>query len=106
MESEVDIPEEYPPKRVLLKSMTVDTMAKLTQKDWVKEQMGDVDIHKIVQLLKSNHLSTYKAQEIDSWAIRVLLRYRKDLILKNGLLYRKTNLKNHPELVVQFALPK
>ena len=27
-------------------------------------------------------------------------------ILKNGLLYRKTNLKNHPELVVQFVLPK
>ena len=63
MESEVDIPEEYPPKRVLLKSMTVDTMPKLTQKDWVKEQTGDVDIHKIVQLLKSNQLSTYKAQE-------------------------------------------
>ena len=34
------------------------------------------------------------------------MKYRKDLILKNGLLYRKTNLKNHPELVVQFALPK
>ena len=34
------------------------------------------------------------------------MKYRKDLILKNGLLYRKTNLKNHPEFVVQFALPK
>ena len=43
---------------------------------------------------------------MDSSAICVLLKYRKDLILKNGLLYRKTNLKNHPELVVQFALPK
>ena len=81
-------------------------MPKLTQKDWVKEQMEDVDIHKILQLLQSNQLSTYKAQEIDSSAVKVLLRYRKDLILKNGLLYRKTNLKNHPELVVQFALPK
>ena len=43
---------------------------------------------------------------MDSSAIQVLLKYRKDLILKNGLLYRKTNLKNCPELVVQFALPK
>ena len=43
---------------------------------------------------------------MDSSAIQVLLKYRKDFILKNGLLYRKTNLKNHPELVVQFALPK
>ena len=65
-----------------------------------------MDIHKIVQLLKSNQLGMYKAQEIDSLSTRVLLRYGKDFILKNGLLYRKTNLKNHPELVVQFVLPK
>ena len=106
IEPGVDVPEEYLPKRLLLKSMTMDTTLKLTQKDWIKEQMEDVDISKIVQLLKSNQLSTYKAQEMDSSAIRVLLKYRKDLILKNGLLYRRTKLKNHPELVVQFALPK
>ena len=41
--------------------MTMDTMLKLTQKDWIKEQMEDVDIDKVVQLLKSNKLSTYKA---------------------------------------------
>ena len=63
------VPEEYLPERVLLKSMTVDTTLKLTQKDWIKEQMEDVDINKIVQLLKSNQLSTYKAQEMDSLAI-------------------------------------
>ena len=106
MKPEVNIPKEYFTERVLFKNMTVDTMPKLTPKDWVKEQMEDMDIHKIVQLLKSNQLSTYKAQEVDSLATRVLLRYRKDFILKNGLLYWKTNLKNHPELVVQFVLPK
>ena len=61
IEPGVDIPEEYLPERALLKSMTVDTMLKLTQKDWINEQMEDVDIKKIVQLLKSNQLSTYKA---------------------------------------------
>ena len=86
--------------------MTVNTTPKLTQRDWIKEQMDDVDINKIVQLLKSNKLSTYKAQEMDSSAIQVLLRCKKDLILKNGLLYWRTTLKNHPELVVQFVLPK
>ena len=69
MEYEINFPEEHFPERVLLKSMTVDTMLKLTQKDWVKEQMDDVDINKVVQLLKSNKLSTYKAQEIDSLAV-------------------------------------
>ena len=69
IEPGVDVSEEYLPKRLLLKSMTVDTTLKLTQKDWIKEQMEDVDISKIVQLLKSNQLSTYKAQEMDSSAI-------------------------------------
>ena len=69
MESEINFPEEHFLERVLLKSMTVDTIIKLTQKDWVKEQMDDVDINKVVQLLKSNKLSTYKAQEIDSLAV-------------------------------------
>ena len=46
----VDVSEEHLPERTLLKSMTMDTMPKLTQKDWVKEQMEDMDIHKIVQL--------------------------------------------------------
>ena len=41
----------------------MDTTLKLTQKDWVKEQMEDVDIDKVVQLLKSNKLSTYKLLE-------------------------------------------
>ena len=68
--------------------------------------MDDVDINKVVQLLKSNKLSTYKAREMDSSAIRVLLECKKDLILKNGLLYWRTNFKNHPELVIQFVLPR
>ena len=60
IEPGVNVPEEYLPERALLKSMTVDTTLKLTQKDWIKEQMEDVDMNKIVQLLKSNQLSTYK----------------------------------------------
>ena len=46
--------------------MTVDTTLKLTQKDWVKELMDDMDVGKVTQLLKSNKLSTYMAQEMDS----------------------------------------
>ena len=68
--------------------------------------MDDVDVNKIVQLLKSNKLSTYLVQEMDSSAMQILLRYKKDLFLKNGLLYWKAILKNHPEPVAQFVLPK
>ena len=73
--------------------MTVDTTLKLTQKDWVKEQMDDVDVNKIVQLLKSNKLSTYMAQEMDLSAIQILLRCKKDLILKKWTIVSEDNLK-------------
>ena len=53
LESEISFPEECLAVNLLLKSITVDTTLKLTQKDWVKEQMGNVDVNKIVQLLKS-----------------------------------------------------
>ena len=37
LESEISFSEEHFPEKLLLKSMTVDTTLKLTQKDWVKE---------------------------------------------------------------------
>ena len=106
LKSDISFLGEYFPEKVLLKNMIVDTTLKLTRKDWVKEQMDYVDLNKIVQLLKSNQLNTYMTQEMDSSAIQILLRCKKVLILRNGLLYWRTNLKNHPEPVVQFVLPK
>ena len=106
LESEISFPEEHLPVNLLLKSITIDTTLKLTQKDWVKEQMDDVDLNKIVQLLKFNKLRTYMAQEMDSSSMQIFLRYKKDLFLKNKMLYWKAILKNHPEPVAQFVLPK
>ena len=37
--------------------------------------------------------------------MQVLLKYRKDLVLKYGLLYRRANLKGHDQAVNQFVLP-
>ena len=66
--------------------------------------MHDVDVSKVTQLLKSNKLSIYMAEEMDSSSIRVLLKYRKNLFLNNELLYLKVTLKNHPDPVAQFVL--
>ena len=63
LKSDISFPEEYFPEKVLLKNMIVDTTLKLTPKDQVKEQMDDVDLNKIVQLLKSNQLNTYMTQD-------------------------------------------
>ena len=79
LESETSFPSEYLPVNLLLKNMTVDTTLKLTRKDWVTEQMDDVDVNKVIQLLKSNKLSTYMAQEMDSSSMQILLKYKKNL---------------------------
>ena len=63
LESEISFPEEHLPVNLLLKSMTMDTTLKLTQKDWVKAQMDDVDVNKIAQLLESNKLNTYGSRD-------------------------------------------
>ena len=54
LESETSLPSEYLPVNLLLKSMTVDTTLKLTQKDWVKEQRDDVDVNKVTQLFPTS----------------------------------------------------
>ena len=51
-------------------------------------------------------MKNYVAKETDSSGTQVLLKYRKDLFLKNGLLYQKVVLKNHSGPVFQFVLPR
>ena len=75
--------------------MLVNSTPKLTQHEWVKEQCEDVDISATIQLLKAGKFGKYIVKETDSPGMQVLLKYRKDLFLKNGLLYWKVMLKNH-----------
>ena len=106
LETEMGIPEKYSPLNVIQKEMLVNSTPKLTQHEWVKEQCEDVDISTTIQLLKTGKLGKYIAKEMDSSGMQVLLKYRKDLFLKNGLLYQKVMLKNHSEPISQFVLPK
>ena len=106
LETKVGITGEYSQLNVIQRSMVVDSMPKVTHDDWVKEQREDSDVGLLVQLLKSDKLERYVAREMDSSGIRVLLKYRKDLFLKNGLLYQKVMLKNHSEPISQFVLPR
>ena len=46
--------------------MVVDSIPKLTRRDWIREQTDDIDIGKIVQLLKDNRLNKYETQKMDS----------------------------------------
>ena len=100
------IPEKYSPLNLIQKEMLVNSTPKLTQHGWVEEQHEDVDNGATIQLLKASKLVKYVAKETDSSGMQVLLKYRKDLFLKNRLLYQKVILKNHSEQISQFVLPK
>ena len=106
LDSETSLPNEYLAVELLLQSIIVDSTLKLTQNDWIKEQMDDMDVGNVTQLLKTNKPNKYVAQEMDSSGMQVLLKYRKNLFLNNGLLHWKVTLRNHLEPVAQFVLPK
>ena len=80
----VDIPEVYPELETVQKSLIVDSSPKLTNNDWIWEQSEDPKISIIIQLLKSAKLKSYVAKELDSSELCVLLKYHKDLLLRNG----------------------
>ena len=102
----VDIQEVYPQLEVVQKSLIVDSSPKLTNNDWIREQSEDPNSSLIIQLLKSEELKSYVAKEMDSSELHVLLKYRKDLLLRNGLLYQKVLLKNHPRTYFTVCVTK
>ena len=73
--------------------------------NWMKEQEMDEDIGPIVILVPQGKHLQYTCKEGDSSGMRVILKYKQDLLVKNGLLYRKVKLKNHDTAVNQFVLP-
>ena len=70
------------------------------------EQEADSDIGPIITLINNKTLLQYYVKEKDFSGMRVLLKYQKDLMMKQGLLYRKILLKGHGQPIVQFALSK
>ena len=70
------------------------------------EQQANSDIGAIITLINNKTLLQYVAKEGDSSGMRVLLNYQKDLMMKEGLLYRKIMLKRHVKPIAQFVLPE
>ena len=93
-----------PPQSVTAQSIQLDLKPQLTSQEWKNEQRSDPDLGKIIQLLTNKKLLSYKAEGTDTQNMRIYLKYKKDLVLKNGLLYQKTKLKSHDMVVFQFIL--
>ena len=91
---------------MITKSLVVNSTMKLSKQDWKMEQEADSDIGSIITLIKNKALLQYIAKEGDPSGMRVLLKYQNDLMMKEGLLYRKVLLKGHDQPIAQFVLPK
>ena len=87
-------------------NVQIDSTPKLKQVNWIKEQSNDEDIGPVVELVQQGRHLQYTCKEGDSSGMRVLLKYKQDLFIRNGLLYQKVNMKNHDSIINQFVLPK
>ena len=100
---EPDVLEE---KLMLQVHQLVDGLAgKMAKHQWKHEQESDSEIALVLNLVKQNKHLQYQIQKTDEAGSKILLRFRDNLCLVDGLLYRKWVYKE--EMVyLQFVLPK
>ena len=82
-----------------------DYAPKMTPGEWRKEQEKDVALKKVINLLETNTLFEFRSGRNDTPDLQNYLKIRKSLVLVQGLLHRKVQLKHHPMEVHQFVLP-
>ena len=70
-------------KTVKIGNVDLTGVPKLNTNDWVKEQSGDMDIGPVVELVKSNWHLQYTCKEGDTSRMRIWLKYKQNLFLKN-----------------------
>ena len=87
------------------KNAQLDSTLRLKEEDWIKEQNDDEDIGPVIELVQQGKHLQYTCKEGDPSGMRVLLKYKQDLFVRNGLLYQKVKLKNHDLVISQFVLP-
>ena len=80
------------------------TPSKMTNKEWVEEQMSDSVIGEVQKHLLDGTLHKRKCKTEDSEALKKLLKHRNQLVLRNHLVYRKVS-NNSGNSTMQFVLP-
>ena len=90
---------------IISKVAHIDLGPKITNEDWQKKQASDPHVGRVLELMKQDKPMSYKSARNDPSGLRVYLKFRKDLVLKNKLLYQKVKLKSHDTSVFQFVLP-
>ena len=98
-------PDMLEEKLTLQLHQIVDKLAgQMTKTQWKEEQLKDPEIGPVLRLVLENKHLQYKIDKADEAGLKVLLRFRDNLRLLNGLLYRKWIYKEEITYL-QFVLP-
>ena len=76
--------------------------------DWKQEQKEDPVLYQVAKHLRVPH-ETFKAalhEVLDKKATAAYVKAKEQLLIKNGLLYRKTQQGQADEIVFQFVVPQ
>ena len=94
----------YEDPKIFMKQLVSKLAGKMTKGQWKIEQQEDPEIGLVLQLVLTNKHLQYKFQKDDSPGSKIILRYRDNLKLVDGLLYRKWVHKDEITYL-QFLLP-
>ena len=90
--------------KIYMKQLGSKLAGKMTKRQWKMEQQQDPINGPVLQLVVANKHLQYKLQKDDNPGTRIILRFKDNLKLVDGLLYRKWVYKNEITYL-QFVLP-
>ena len=86
--------------------MKVDQNPPITNQEWREWQNQDMTITETKNILQSKKLSQRKGDNNNSEELRTMLRHKQQLILRNGLQYKKIQFRSCDQPSLQFVLPQ
>ena len=106
LNADTTIPQPFKWDTIHCHNINLAGAPKISKGDWIREQDADEDIGPVVKLVRQGKHLQYTCKERDPSRMRVLLKYKQDLFIRNNLLYHKVKLKNQDSVINQSILPK
>ena len=91
-------------QKIYMKQLVSNLAEKMTKSQWKQEQLEDPEIGPVLRLVQKKKYLQYKTTKEDPSGVKIILRFRDDLKLIDGLLYRKWVHKIELSYL-QFVLP-
>ena len=91
-------------QKIYMKQLVSNLAGKMTKSQWKQEQLEDLEIGPVLHLVQEKKHLQYKTTKEDRSGVKIILHFRDDLKLIDGLLYRKWVHKNELSYL-QFVLP-